>query len=329
MISKSEAYRVRRYSNEDFDAWNAFVEKSKNGTFLFDRHYMDYHSDRFEDCSLMVFKKDKLLAVFPANKLGEALYSHQGLTYGGLILSDTIKFEAVTAIVISLLQYLMGQQFKTLYIKQIPSIYSKVFTEELNYLFFILKAELVIKDILSVINLKADFIVSKDRLDGYKRALKHHLVVKEVDEMESFWNQILIKNLRNKHKTKPVHSLEEITLLKSRFPKHIRQFNVYDKDKIVAGTTIFETHLVAHSQYISGNQDKNLLGSLDFLHFHLIKNVFQEKTYFDFGCSNENNGLHVNKGLLYWKEGFGAKTVTQEFYKVDVGNWELLKTVFI
>ena len=58
---------------------------SKNGTFLFDRQYMDYHADRFADHSLMFYRDEALCALLPANELDATLYSHQGLTYGGLV----------------------------------------------------------------------------------------------------------------------------------------------------------------------------------------------------------------------------------------------------
>ena len=41
---------VEQYSSERSAEWNEFVKNSKNGTFLFDRNYMDYHSERFTDC---------------------------------------------------------------------------------------------------------------------------------------------------------------------------------------------------------------------------------------------------------------------------------------
>ena len=80
-------FDIIRYSADKADEWNAFVAASKNGTFLFDRRYMDYHSDRFLDHSLMFYEKGRLYAVMPANddKHG-TLFSHQGLTYGGLIM---------------------------------------------------------------------------------------------------------------------------------------------------------------------------------------------------------------------------------------------------
>lgn len=322
-------YKVIKYTRSLYDEWNDFIKNSKNGTFLFYRDFMDYHNDRFEDHSLLVLKNEKLVAVLPANKIGAEIYSHQGLSYGGLILEKHIKLNTVIAVFKNLLKYLKASGFKNLTIKQIPSIYKSVFTEEIQYVMFILKGELIRRDTLSVIDLQRKIKISKDRQEGHKRGVKHQLIIKEEDNFELFWNTILIKNLQRKYNVSPVHTVEEITKLKHLFPNTIRQFNVYNNNKIVAGTTIFETPYVAHSQYISGDEDKNILGSLDFLHMHLIDVIFKNKRFFDLGSSNENNGSQINKGLQLWKEGFGARTEVQDFYKVDVGNYPLLNTVFV
>ena len=44
---------IRRYAPADKPLWDGFVALSKNATFLHYRDYMDYHSDRFSDFSLM------------------------------------------------------------------------------------------------------------------------------------------------------------------------------------------------------------------------------------------------------------------------------------
>ncbi|HLT52572.1 MAG TPA: GNAT family N-acetyltransferase [Flavobacteriaceae bacterium] len=296
---------------------------------MFHRDFMDYHQDRFEDFSLMVFEADKLLAVLPANRVDDVVFSHQGLTYGGLVFKSDLKLNKVTVCLKAILEYLKSNDIKTLHIKELPSIYCKLPNDELNYLAFKLQAQLTRRDTLSVVDMLHRPKFSKDRVDGYKRGKKQGLQVKEENNFEEFWNQILIPNLSEKHDALPVHSLEEIMLLKTRFPKNIRQFNVYYQGKIVAGTTIFETNQVAHSQYISGNSDKNQLGSLDFLHMHLLEEVFASKRYFDFGISNENQGQNINQGLQYWKEGFGARTVTQDFYSIPVENLSNLDAIFI
>ncbi len=290
---------------------------------------MEYHQDRFDDHSLMIYKKDKLIAIFPANKVEKCLYSHQGLTYGGLVMASQTKFRTILEVWKAALEFMNSNGILSLYYKQLPSIYNSLPSDEMLYLMFLTEARLTRRDALAVLALNERPKYAKDRIDGYKRGLKNNLQVKEVDAFDEFWTQILEPNLKQKHQARPVHSLDEITRLKQSFPKQIRQFNVYKDNTIVAGTTIFETKNVAHSQYISANADKNKLGSLDVLHMYLIENVFANKTYFDFGISNENNGKHVNEGLQYWKEGFGARTITQDFYTVDTENFKLLETVML
>lgn len=290
---------------------------------------MEYHADRFEDYSLLVFQDDKLVAVFPANISNGILYSHQGLTYGGLILSSKIKFAAVVYVFRDLLAFLEQQQFNKIVIKEVPFIYATKFSEDLKYLLFIVNAHLYRRDMLTVLELSSDLKLTNGRKEGVKRGLKSNLEIVESDDFSDFWNQILIPNLSEKHNAKPVHTLEEITFLKQKFPRNIRLFKVYYQSEIVAGTTIFETETTAHSQYIASNPEKNELGSLDFLHYHLLTEVFSTKKYFDFGISNERNGRNVNAGLLYWKETFGSGYVVQDFYEVETSSYIKLDQVLV
>lgn len=289
---------------------------------------MDYHNERFEDASLMVYHEGKVVALFPANRVTDVVYSHQGLTYGGLLLDDAIKLSSVITIFKDILEYYKSLGIAIIELKLIPSIYHVVPSDELEYVCFKLKAELVRRDILSVVNPNR-LNLSRDRKHGVKRGQKNQLVVKETDDFESFWNTILIPNLKKKHNTTPVHALHEIEMLYERFPSHIRQFNVYIKDRIVGGTTIFESQRVAHSQYISASDDKNTLGTLDFLHHYLLTEVFHDKPYFDFGISNEDQGQHINEGLLYWKEGFGARSIAHNFYRIQTKDHILLNDLML
>ena len=322
-------FSVEKYNSTHKQLWNTFVSTSKNATFLFDRDFMEYHQDRFEDASVLVYKNQKLTAIFPANfDLGK-VYSHQGLSYGGLITAKQIKLNDFIECFKAILKHYKKQGCKSIQIKQLPSIYTAFPNDEMNYLLFVLKATLIKRETLSVINLSRKVKYSRARLEGNKRAKKHNLVIREVKEFSEFWNQILLPNLKAKHATKPVHSLEDIEILHKKFPKHIRQFNVYNNQNIVAGTTIFETKNVAHSQYISGNEEKNDLGSLDALHLHLIDYVFKDKAYFDFGSSNVNQGKQINEGLNFWKEGFGARTVTHDFYEFSLDIIDKLDTILV
>jgi hypothetical protein len=322
-------YTVKLYQENDYENWNAFIGQAKNATFLFHRDFMEYHKDRFQDYSLIVVDGEKWVAVLPGNVVGNEIFSHQGLTYGGLVYNEKIKLASVIAILKGILLFLNDNKIEKLQLKSIPSIYHQKPAEELNYALFLAEAQLIRRDSLAVIDLSKRLLIANGRKEGIKKGQKNKLQIREVDVFEEFWNQILIPNLAQKHQAKPVHNLEEIIKLKALFPENIRQFNVYQNEIIVAGTTIFETPIVAHCQYISGKEDKNELGGLDLLFYQLISETFKNKRFFDFGTSNENQGRKLNNGLSYWKESFGASTIVHDFYEVKTSNYSLLDTVLL
>jgi hypothetical protein len=317
-------YRFLKYSEEMIDAWDSFVSNAKNYTFLFQRAYMDYHSDRFDDASIMIYHNQKLLALLPANVKDRKLFSHQGLTYGGLVYAKEVKFRVVLEVFKELMIYLSKSDVETLQISLLPQFYSNYGNDEIDYMLHLCKSTLVKKKAFSVLNLSNNNMFSSNRLEGYKRGNKHELKLRYDDEIESFWRKILIPNLKDKYKSKPVHSIEEILLLKSRFPNNIIQVNIYNNNKLVAGTTLFVTNNVVRAQYISGNSDNNVIGCLDFLFYKLIKEYFDDKIYFDFGSSASGNLGNINQNLQYWKEGFGARTFVQNIYEVKTDNYKLL-----
>ncbi|WP_310558192.1 GNAT family N-acetyltransferase [Flavobacterium sp.] len=320
-------YSVQRYQKSDYKNWNTFIGNAKNATFLFHRDFMEYHSDRFQDYSLIVLDGEKWVAVLPANVVGDEVFSHQGLTYGGLVYNEKQKLASVIDIFKTILSFMNENKIEKLQIKLLPSIYHQKPAEELNYALFLAKAQLTRRDTLSVLALSQHNSLSKLRKRSIQKGISNNFKIKEVDDFETFWNEILIPNLAQKHQVKPVHSIQEITKLKALFPENVRQFNVYQNGIIVAGTTIFESDTVAHCQYISGKEDKNELGGLDLLFQYLISDVFKNKRFFDFGISNENQGRKLNEGLSYWKESFGASTIVQDFYEVETVNFTKLENV--
>ena len=322
-------FRVEKYCGDYKTPWDNFVSESKNGTFLFQRDFMEYHSDRFADFSLMVYENKKLIALLPANILDKTVYSHQGLTYGGLVYNDLLKLKEVVDCLLAVLSFLHKNELHTLMIKSTPSIYYKKPSDEFLYALFLAHAQIYRRDSLSIIDLQQPFFISKTRKENIRRGAKNNLIIREETNFELFWNTILIPNMKNRHNVKPIHTAEEITALQIKFPTHIRHFNVYFENKIVAGTTIFVTDTVAHAQHISALENRNILGSIDFLYHYLISDVFKNHKFFDFGISNEEDGRTLNSKLIFWKESFGANTVIQDFYSVETENFELLKNFLV
>ena len=317
-------YRVEKYTKENRLAWDTFISGAKNATFLFARDFMEYHSDRFTDYSLLVYKDDLLYAVLPANIVGDKLYSHKGLTYGSLVLSKSAKllytFEAFKA----LLAFLDAKAISTLELRNIPTFYNTMPSDELSYFLFKANATLIKRDALMVIDTSTKIKFQKNRREGINKAKRNGLTIAVEHNFEGFWNEILIPNLQKKHGVAPVHSLEEIQLLAAKFPDHIKQVNVYKDNVIVAGTTLFLTKTTIHPQYVSGNSDKNAFGSLDLAYDYIINHFDSSKRYFDFNISSEQDGAALNSGLIFWKESCGARTYVADNYLIDTACYKTL-----
>ncbi len=317
---------IKRYTEGLKEQWNDFLKISKNSSFLFDRNFMDYHSDKFNDYSLLIFYESKLKALIPANINFDTLISHQGLSYGGIVLADELRLSEIIDIFKATLIYLDNNNIVKWRIKLLPRMYHARPSDELDWILFKLNAKLYRRDTALVIDNNATSLQYQERRKrSIKKANNNNLVIKEdFNELEFFWQKILIPNLLDKHGVQPVHSLSEIQLLSQRFPNNIKQHNIYLNNNIVAGCTIFLNKKVVHAQYISGSPEGRNSGSLDFLFDKLIREIYLSYDYFDFGICNEKDGLLINKGLLDWKEGFGARTISHDFYEIDTKVFFLL-----
>jgi len=309
---------IRRYRREDKELWNSFVSKARNATFLFDRNYMDYHADRFDDNSFMFYHKGKLKAVLPANVAGDTLYSHQGLTYGGLLLDKKATVEDVLECFDSLNSWLRENGISKVVYKALPWIYQQYPSEEDLYaLTWKCKAQLISRDISSSIVIDNKLKFAESRKSGIRKALSLNIEVGESNDVDGFWH-ILEDNLGNRYNAKPVHTANEMKLLMSRFPNNIKLYVAKMNGEIVGGTLIYVTPQVVHTQYISASVEGKKHGALDLLFDYIINKVYANCRYFDFGKSTEQGGAYLNEPLIFQKEGFGGRGVCYDWYQ-----WEL------
>ena len=309
---------IRRYRREDKELWNSFVSKARNATFLFDRNYMDYHADRFDDNSFMFYHKGKLKAVLPANVSGDTLYSHQGLTYGGLLLDKKATVEDVLECFDSLNSWLRENGISKVVYKALPWIYQQYPSEEDLYaLTCKCKAQLISRDIASTIVVDNKLKFAESRKSGIRKALSLNIEVGESNDVDGFWH-VLEDNLGNRYNAKPVHTASEMKLLMSRFPNNIKLYVAKMNGEIVGGTLIYVTSQVVHTQYISASLEGKKHGALDLLFDYIINKVYANCRYFDFGKSTEQGGAYLNEPLIFQKEGFGGRGVCYDWYQ-----WEL------
>lgn len=308
-------FEIRIYRESLKNEWNEHIARSKNGTFLTDRNYMDYHSDRFKDFSLMFYSKDKLSAVLPGNIKDNVYYSHQGLTYGGLIIDSKCKTADVCRIFEEANTFLKGHGIKKIVYKPAPWIYATVPAEEDLYAITnVCHGRIAGRDISSTIILDNKPKFSELRRRCMKKAKATGIEIKESYDIATFW-KILDNNLENKYGVAPVHTCGELELLAGRFPENIKLYMAYLGEEALGGTVTYINKQTVHTQYISASPKGKSLGALDLLFSELINNVFTDYTYFDFGKSTEREGTYLNENLIFQKEGFGGRGVCYDTYE--------------
>ena len=307
---------IRRYTATDKTAWNAFVAQSKNGTFLFFRDYMDYHADRFCDHSLMIYLDGNIYALLPANEADGVFYSHQGLTYGGLVMSQRCKAAQVREVFVELNDYLRSQGFVRAVYKHVPWVYASLPSEEdLFALSNVCHASLCSRDVASVVMLDGRLPFSTLRKRGVKKGLHAGLCVREQTDYALYWRMLEL-HLAQKFHAKPVHSLDEIMLLKRRFPNNIRLMTVCKDDVVLGGTLLYDCGQTVKTQYIVASEEGRQHGALDFLFDKLLNYYAAEgRQFFDFGTSNLPENDDLNDSLIFQKEGFGGRAVCYDTYE--------------
>lgn len=318
-------WEIRKYSIDLKGDWDEFIKKSRNSTFLFLRDYMDYHQERFTDCSLMAYRKGRLASVLPANREGSRLFSHQGLTYGGWVFPpDGLDTSELFEMWRSWIDYCARNDIEKIIYKPLPYIYSLRPSQEDLYLLYLSGAKLIQCDISSAIDLTSN--------PGFNKLQKRHLkknsstVIAEVtrdqetSKIEEF-HKILSDCLYQRHAAQPVHSEEELQLLISRFPDNIRLWSASEggSGKMLAGILAFETPVCLHCQYIATTEEGREKDVLPALVNKMIQHYTKSgKRYFDFGISNENCGRMLNAGLNRQKTSFGASGVACQRYEINV-----------
>ena len=284
---------IKNHTKETQDIWNNFNKDAKNGLFMFDRNYMDYHSDRFIDNSLMFYENEKLIALLPCNVSQNILYSHQGLTFGGFIVDENMKQSKMLECFEVLKEYMKENNFKKLIYKSTPYIYHKIPAQEDLYALFRNNAKLFRVDCSTTIDLQNIFKMSDLRKRCIKKAQKNEVEVVLSEDFNTFL-MLLNSVLQKQHGVNAVHNAEELKLLYSRFPQNIKLFVAKFNEEIIAATLLFIYENLVHTQYLAANEKAREIGALDLLIKTLIDEFAKSKKYFDFGISTEDSGEILN-----------------------------------
>lgn len=294
---------------------------------MHERSFLAYHGSRFEDVSVLIYAKNRPVAVFAAHAEESEVFSHKGLSYAGLI-HRPCSFHRELGLYWTLLRYYQEKGFQYLTIKATPTAYSTNAGDSLPYLMHLAGAQRVQVELSQAVRLPLA-IHHKGRKANIRQARKAGLEIRKTNDVSEFWDSLLVPNLEARYQKQPTHTKADMQYLISHHPDTIHQYLVYEKGKALAGATVFETTTCLHTQYLASNARGRALHALDLLIHHLGTKVAHGKNYLDFGHSNEGAGRQLNYPLFRWKQSFGAQNFPQEQYRVPVTAWKLLDTVLV
>lgn len=321
--------KIEIYNQSYQKDWDDFVETSRNGTFMQQRNFLNYHpTGRFVDCSLMVYNsREKLIAVVPAaQKMAgqkKVFSSYPGASHGGIVVDHNFSTIEAMEIVPLLAEHCRSNNFNAIEIKMVPRIYHLWPSDEIDFALryygfsinsFELATALPIKELAKPFD---HLIESTQR--NIRKAQRIGVAIEESKDLATYWD-ILTDNLKQKHHAQPTHTLAEILDLTNRYPQSIKLFAAFLQEQMVSGVVVFLLNSrVINCFYIANDDKYQNLRSLELLFYNLI-NWGREKGYhyLDWGISTEDKGLSVNQGLFKFKEKFGGRGVLRESYYLDL-----------
>lgn len=317
---------VRTFKDSDTQAWEAFVFSANNGTIFHERKFLGYHpSNRFIDHSLILEKAGKIKALFPAVEIIDgdqrSLVSHQGSSYGGLVVERDLSIRDSYDYIEALLGYTKGEGFTSIKLTLPPAIYQSRVS---NYLdFTLIKHGFTYKkrEISSILSIESSPEENLQRFrsthrTAVRKAIKQGVSIRVSEDWAKFYD-LLRENLKIRHNVQPTHTLEELLKLKDLYPEQIRLFGAYWQEELIAGVVNFSVNKdVVLAFYISHREAFQNLRAVNLLFYEIIKwcheNAFK---YLDFGIFTVD--MEPNFGLGRFKENFGASGVFRDTFELD------------
>ena len=317
---------IVEYHPELQEQWDNFVWHSRNGTIFHTQRFIGYHPpSRFEDCSLLFKKRNKILAVLPAaigTRDNDRIFqSHPGSSYGGPVLAFETGLKLVMEILEALIDFLRSREVHSIEMRLPPRIYQCYPSEDLDFSLTYLGFKITSTELSTAICLNREEkewwnMFRDDTARSIRKTLKSRaLTVMEDNNWEKYW-QILEHVLKERHSVSPTHSLEEIVRIRNRFPDRIKLVTGYVNGDLAAGIVFFVCNDKAlHTFYFAQEYRYQKDRVLNLILYKIMKwGQEHGASYLNLGISTEDSGNSINWGLFRFKEGFGARGVVRRYY---------------
>ena len=328
-------YDVRYFDHSFEKEWDEFVINfSVNGTFLQSRNFLNYHAPgKFIDASVMVFdKKNHLIAVCPAcikYENGKKVFSsHQGSTYGGIIIAEQSYVAHKTIEIIKGIEkFLRKNGFGKIEYKITSDLLCKRNSDLLRYSLYY--CDYVSYEELNLYidmkTYKEDILAnfSQGKRTNVHNCIKEGIVLKKLSsnsEIEKF-HALLCDNLK-KYEKMPVHSIAELIEFKNfRLQNECEFFGLYLENDLIAGCMMFYFNNVnvAHTQYLCADAEYNKLSPMTYMYYLMIVEARKRGAQkLSWGITTEHYGRELNWGLTKSKEAYGSQYSVSYIYEKEL-----------
>lgn len=325
-----DMYEILPYNKELDQRVDRFVnQESVNGTFLQSRQFLNYHPEgRFVDRSFMLHKGGVIVAYFPGAEIDGEFVSHPGSTFGGPVIAKTCYNASQLKEILTQADQYLATNFKAARLKATPTLFAEESPDLLDYMLehlgYSRYTELSSKNKLqNGMDVVAQCNRNQRRLwkdfnkfvETVPEGTVQYRDMTSEEDIATFYKFLVIS--KEKHHTKPIHTLDDLMDLKQRLPENIRFKGLFCNGRYVCGMLqfVFPKTKVIHDQNISPDE------SFDLFHHTTPMNIMalQEAAqlgyhHFSWGISTEDRGNFLNEDLFHYKESFGAEGVVNASY---------------
>lgn len=309
---------ITKYAEKLHDVWSDVIDASANGTVFHGHKFLGYHPPgRFQWHHLVFGNPDAPDAILPAavdinEQQRRTLRSPIGASLGGLVVKPRLGLARSLEIIRSLVAYARNQSFTGISLATVPAIYWSIRDDTLEVALRDAGFECMVQlahhvDLQSLPWPDVMQGIPPNRRPAFRKALRQGLefhLAETSGEIAEF-HEVLVAN-KQTHGAVPVHTAEEIVLLKQRLGTQLQIFCAKKGGHIAAGVyCVAANNLTCYTQYIADHPVYRHLDPTRFVLFEMLKELRKQGfRYLDLGPST---ALPIEKPTLaFFKESLGA-----------------------
>jgi hypothetical protein len=296
-------------------AWNALVRTASNGHIMALWEFFHYHESRFQNVPLVFRRGGRWLGVLPANRTTEdTLWSHQGVSFGGLIIARRTRLADVIEMWAQLRLFMQREGLRRLCYRPAPHPYHLAPREDDLYSLTQAGATIVDTKLHAMVRCHMKTPPRREWDRHVRRAATAGITVGVGRDIRAFWPHALA--VLQKHGREPVHALEDILLLQGRLPDDLLLLNAASPaGDFLAGVLVLVSPAAITVLYLGETEEGRHFGAGRLLYNHFITAPEFSGRWLDMGQWADTETRAELDSLLSFKESAGARLIQRHTWE--------------